>query len=1207
MRDTMRLLQTGRMRAIYWVLFLMFLAWRHTEGNSAVRALEGPLDHEAETSPPNLTSAEMQNFRRRAPTPVAPTAEKPITLATVNREDAVRRSTPLPAKESPGLQTPSVTPEKNSSTLENPTGGIHDNGMPNVKALSNNTGIPAQSQPRKGSLPGDASRSPKGAIASRSSRQSDYGKTPSFETTRGKNWCAYVHTRLQPTIVVDNVENYASGRTQPCSWISGPCGSSSQSRTRQAYRIKHMIVTSLEWKCCPGYSGQTCQPKAQLDQLLIHSNQAESNIAVDEGTLGNQLPQDPGNQAIAQKLNEKISSQEMKLTSLQKKVDNISVVMSDVSKTLSSLEGKINEDKGRDLQAFLKGLKSKSINDLVKEIVKEQIKVSQDDMQETLAQIFKMMSDLSENLESTKEMVKSLNASQQKLSLEIENRPVKMEILEIKSQILNIEEEISITCDQPIRDLQEKQKAMGVALEHQGSKSDIFYESLNKTLSQMKEVHEQLLSAERVSAQNIPTATESKSVSDNLTDYMVGLHEKVKTQSLMVLQLYDDLRVQDSKINNLTLALEIQKDSLPEAFEDILSECQKEFQTKLKGAEDNVLTLNRTMENLVLPLDDKMDKMTEQINDLCYDMEILQPLIEQGVPFSLSSDDEQQIEREAINRKLENLTSVVTGLSSTIKELTKSQKELKNEAQAHEEESERRINECFVLMEDGLNKTMVVINSAIDSIQDNYVMKETLDTLRNETEACCHGAENMESILTWIPQFQLMNESLQILVNENQKRRFVTRRTMPLSDPSSGEQNRIRFPDLGQVHQLWNTSTLSNTQGHHEDAGHQEEMLLQPAQEHGDHEVRLQAVEAKIAKFLANNCVSVRNVKAAISEKDKEVSGRFQTMNSRIRALEAKSIRVSVSIPLLNKTAYEARSLCQDVSGRIQEVTASIPSLMQVAHPDTVLFQKGMQEFTESVLEIKTGMILSNLTSYVDKSLTDAIYNMTKRLKSTPPVVKKPGTVKKTPTNITTNQAGRSQRNTDTALDAGDYLSCSSSPCQHGGTCVNERKGFVCACRYPFGGATCSTKMMEENAATPDFSKGSYRYAPMVAFFASHTYGMNTPGPIRFNNLDVNYGSSYVPSNGKFRVPYLGVYVFEYTIESRSPRLSGYLVVDGTDKLAFQTESTNNEKSTDRVVTGYALLELNYGQEVWLRLATGSIPAKYPPVTTFTGYLLYRT
>lgn len=63
--------------------------------------------------------------------------------------------------------------------------------------------------------------------------------------------------------------------------------------------------------------------------------------------------------ALYKKMNEKISSQEMKLTFLQKKVDSIAAAMNDMSKMLSSLEGKINEDKGRDFQSFLKGKKNK--------------------------------------------------------------------------------------------------------------------------------------------------------------------------------------------------------------------------------------------------------------------------------------------------------------------------------------------------------------------------------------------------------------------------------------------------------------------------------------------------------------------------------------------------------------------------------------------------------------------------------------------------------------------------------------------------------------------------------------------------------------------------------------------------------------------------------------------------------------------------------
>lgn len=45
-----------------------------------------------------------------------------------------------------------------------------------------------------------------------------------------------------------------------------------------------------------------------------------------------------------------------------------------------------------------------------------------------------------------------------------------------------------------------------------------------------------------------------------------------------------------------------------------------------------------------------------------------------------------------------------------------------------------------------------------------------------------------------------------------------------------------------------------------------------------------------------------------------------------------------------------------------------------------------------------------------------------------------------------------------------ESASCVSAPCQNGGTCINQRKGFVCACRPPFGGPSCDIKLLDENA-----------------------------------------------------------------------------------------------------------------------------------------------
>ncbi|KFQ15221.1 Multimerin-1, partial [Leptosomus discolor] len=907
-------------------------------------------------------------------------------------------------------------------------------------------------------------------------------------------------------------------------------------------------------------------------------------------------------QALTQKMNEKISSQEMKLAFLQKKVDSIDAAMHDVRKTLSSLEGKINEGKGRDFQSFLKGLKTRSINELAKDIVREHFKVFQVEMQDSMAQIFKTMSSLSYDLENTKELVRHLNETQQKLAQEKDSGPTNLDILELKSHMVQMKEEMTLTCDKPMKALREKQKFLEDNLEHQQSRSVIYYESLNRTLTEMKGAHEQLLSAEQSSSQSIPSA--DKVMEYNVTEYLFTLHEKVKKQGMMVLQIYDDLRVQDSKISNLSVTLEVQRDSVLGVCDDMLSESRRDFQTQLAATQENVLVLNKSLSDLVLPLDNKMDKMNEQINDLCYDMEILQPLIEQGIPFSLTSEYEQQIQAEEINKKLENLNTVINRMSSAIKELSKTQEGLKNESQAYQELFESRVNECSMEIEDGLNKTMIVINSAVDSIQDNYVLKDMLHALRNETEVCCGRAEKLDSLLAFIPQFQQLNESLWTLLI-GKKYEFTSQVAPSHSDLPYEESDRSILQNFRRVFYILN-DTSSRVDNQQEDISHLEEKLFDSVEKSKDHEVRLLNVESKISKFLANNCVSLKKTKAASTEKEQVVSLQLQTLSSRVKALEAKSIRFSNSIPLLNKTAHEAWGLCQDTNSRIQEVNASIPVLIKLAQPDIPLLQRGLKELVESVLEIKAGTILTNLTQHVDVSVANAMNSITKLQKQVKPVIKKPSTVKKSAANITVNLASRTQRNTDNTIDPGrQYSACVSSPCQNGGTCINDRQSFICACRHPFGGVNCSTKLVNDNSL--NFSKGSYRYAPMVAFFASHTYGMTTPGPIRFNNLDVNYGASFAPATGKFHVPYLGVYVFEYTIESFSPRASGYLVVDGIDKLTFQAENINSNKYTDRVITGNALLELNYGQEVWLRLAAGSIPAKYPPVTTFSGYLLYRT
>lgn len=665
---------------------------------------------------------------------------------------------------------------------------------------------------------------------------------------------------------------------------------------------------------------------------------------------------------------------------------------------------------------FPKGLKSRSINELIKDIIREHFKVFQGEMQENMAQIFKTVSSLSYDLENTKELAKHLNETQQKFVQEKDREPTKLDILELKSHMVQMKEEMTLTCDKPLKALQEKQKSLEDNLEHQQSRSIIYYESLNRTLSEMKDAHEQLLSAEQSSNQNIPSA--DKVTEYNVTEYMFTLHEKVKRQGMMMLQIYDDLRVQDSKISNLSVALVIQRDSVLGVCDDMLSQSRRDFQTQLAATQENVLILNKSLSDLVLPLDKKMDKMNEQINDLCYDMEILQPLIEQGVPFSLTSGYEAQFQAEEINEKLENLTTVINRMSSAIKELSTTQEGLKNESRVYQELFESHINECSMEIEDGLNKTMMVLNSAIDSIQDNYVPKDMLGALRNATEVCCGRGEKLDSLLVFIPQFQQLNESIQTLLM-GKKYEFSSQVALSLSDlPYKDSEESILY-NFRRVFYILN-DTSSKVDNQQQDISRLEEKLFDSVEGSKDHEVRLLNVESKVAKFLANNCISVKKSKAALTEKEQAVSLQLQMLSSRIRALEAKSIRFSNSIPLLNKTAHEAWGLCQDATSSIQKVNASIPVLIKLAQLDITLLQRGLKELVESVLEIKAGAILRNLTQYVDVSVASAINNITKLQKQMKPVTKKPVPEKKGAANVTMSLTSRSQRNADNTIDPGN-------------------------------------------------------------------------------------------------------------------------------------------------------------------------------------------
>ncbi|XP_030215333.1 EMI domain-containing protein 1 isoform X1 [Gadus morhua] len=80
-----------------------------------------------------------------------------------------------------------------------------------------------------------------------------------------RNWCPHtvsktVTCQVQNGTVLQRVY-------QSCVWPQGCSGASYKTLVRPSYRLVYRTVTSLEWRCCPGFSGAACEEEG-ANQLV---------------------------------------------------------------------------------------------------------------------------------------------------------------------------------------------------------------------------------------------------------------------------------------------------------------------------------------------------------------------------------------------------------------------------------------------------------------------------------------------------------------------------------------------------------------------------------------------------------------------------------------------------------------------------------------------------------------------------------------------------------------------------------------------------------------------------------------------------------------------------------------------------------------------------------------------------------------------------
>ncbi|XP_040294422.1 EMILIN-3 [Bufo bufo] len=99
-----------------------------------------------------------------------------------------------------------------------------------------------------------------------SSQPQTYGKP----ITRHRNHCVYVVEKNVTCTLQDGTEPYIKAEYRTCSW--GPkCPGTVMYRTlfRPKYKIGYKLVTELQWRCCPGHSGDSCHDGPPVQQGFL--------------------------------------------------------------------------------------------------------------------------------------------------------------------------------------------------------------------------------------------------------------------------------------------------------------------------------------------------------------------------------------------------------------------------------------------------------------------------------------------------------------------------------------------------------------------------------------------------------------------------------------------------------------------------------------------------------------------------------------------------------------------------------------------------------------------------------------------------------------------------------------------------------------------------------------------------------------------------
>ncbi|XP_043920119.1 EMILIN-1 [Protopterus annectens] len=404
-------------------------------------------------------------------------------------------------------------------------------------------------------------------------------------TSQYRNWCAYVVSKTVSCTVEDGVEAYVKPDYQPCIWGQLQCPRAVTYRTymRPRYKIAYKTVTTLEWKCCHGYTGDDCAEgpvDGSTPGTVVTTSRPRPRPPSRPGASGS------SNKTILWPHGEGRGESE-KVKQLEDKIRDLTDQLANMQTTMEDMKNNFHEEVRKAQEIALNGKQPADAP-------------SQHDMNETINVLKRQLEQLDNRIQEHDQNLSQMKEKNGENELSKEtDRKMNEKFSDLKEIILNeVDKRIQQSCSSclsavdHVRRIQhediEKTQVLEKLIQSTDQRNRHALTEIQKTLSRLDERSQQNCCAE---------------VSD-IKDQMSDLQNKIGSVS-------DATDILNARLDNLTVDIEpvINYEDFQKIYSR-LDEIESSVNITLKNAEEHCLFVEKELKSYI---QDKLDSLSDEL------------------------------------------------------------------------------------------------------------------------------------------------------------------------------------------------------------------------------------------------------------------------------------------------------------------------------------------------------------------------------------------------------------------------------------------------------------------------------------------------------------------------------------------------------------------------------------------------------------------